>query len=183
LSPEQAKPVVAFTKKVCLVGDPAVGKTSLVRRFVIDKYDDAYIQTLGAKVMKKEVQVRGRGKSCDVTMMIWDVMGQKHFRIIESVAFQHIAGAMVVCDMTRRSTLDNVSYWIEALERVGGKVPLIIMANKMDLLNEAEFSENDVAKFALEHGATFFVTSAKTGENVESAFTSLAKSAMKEGCE
>ncbi len=173
----------SFARKVCLVGDPAAGKTSLVRRFVIDKYDDSYIQTMGAKVMKKNVQIRSNSKSCDVTLMIWDVMGQKHFRIIESVAFQHIAGAMVVCDMTRKSTLDNVNYWMEAIERVAGKVPVIIMANKMDLLNDAEFSENDVAKVSLEFGATFFVTSAKTGENVETAFASLAKSAMKEGCD
>jgi small GTP-binding protein len=178
MSPENPQDKVAYVRKVCLVGDPAVGKTSLVRRFVIDKYDDSYIQTIGAKVIKKTVRLDDGGQVRDVTLMIWDVMGQKHFRIIESVAFQHIAGAMVVCDVTRRSTLENVGYWLDALRSVSGRVPAIIMANKSDLLASAEFGEDDVARVAAEAGAEHFVTSAKTGENVESAFASLARQSL-----
>jgi small GTP-binding protein len=169
----------SYTKKVCLVGDPEVGKTSLVRRFVIDKYDDAYIQTIGAKVTKKNVQVKANENTYDVTLMLWDVMGQKHFKIIESVAFQHIQGAFVVCDMTRKSTLDNVKYWVDALQKVGGKTPIIILANKIDLSNLAEYEENDVARVAAELGAQYYTTSAKTGANVEKAFSALAKASLK----
>jgi len=171
--------VVSYSKKVCLVGDPEVGKTSLVRRFVIDKYDDAYIQTIGAKVMKKNVQIRMGEKAYDVTLMLWDVMGQKHFKIIESVAFQHIAGAFVVCDMTRKTTMENVKYWVDALQNVAGKTPVIILANKVDLSNQAEYEEGDVAKKAAELGAEYYMTSARTGENVERAFASLAKVTLK----
>jgi small GTP-binding protein len=178
MSPEEVR---LFRKKVCLVGDPATGKTCLVHRFVIDKYDDSYIQTIGAKVMKKEVQVRDGKKAYDVTMMLWDVMGQKHYRIIESVAFQQIQGVMVVCDVTRKSTLDNVNYWVEAVQRISGKVPVIIMGNKVDLEDLAEFSEKDVVKKAQSIGAAHFMTSAKTGANVEKAFAMLARLSLKWG--
>ncbi|MBI5000154.1 MAG: GTP-binding protein [Euryarchaeota archaeon] len=171
--------VTSYTRKVCLVGDPAVGKTSLVRRFVIDKYDDSYIMTLGAKVMKKNVILDAEGKKADVTLMIWDVMGQKHFKIIESVAFKHIQAAFIVCDMTRRSTLDNIRYWAEALREVSGKVPLIILVNKIDIANQAELNEQDVQKAAAGFNAQYFMTSAKTGDNVEKAFSTLAKLALK----
>jgi small GTP-binding protein len=171
--------VSSYTRKVCLVGDPAVGKTSLVRRFVIDKYDDSYIMTLGAKVMKKNVIVDSAGQKSDVTLMIWDVMGQKHFKIIESVAFKHIQAAFIVCDLTRRSTLDNIRYWAEALQGVSGKVPLVLLVNKIDIANQAELNEQDVQKAAADFNAQYFMTSAKTGDNVEKAFSALAKLALK----
>ena len=171
--------LASYTRKVCLVGDPAVGKTSLVRRFVIDKYDDSYIMTLGAKVMKKNVIVDSGGQKSDVTLMIWDVMGQKHFKIIESVAFKHIQAAFIVCDLTRRSTLDNIHYWVEALQGVSGKVPLIILVNKIDIANQAEITEQDVQKAAADFNAQYFMTSAKTGDNVEKAFSALARMTLK----
>lgn len=161
-------------KKFALVGDPLVGKTSLVHRFVIDKYNDSYIQTIGAKVMKKVVAVKTSSGDANVTMMIWDVMGQKHFKIIESVAFEHVKGALVVCDITRRETLDNVSYWIESLWKISGKIPVIILANKRDLEAEAAFGERDIAEVAKDFNCDYHLTSAKTGSNVESAFGKLA---------
>lgn len=166
-----------FVRKVCLVGDPAVGKTSLVRRFVLDQYDDSYIMTLGAKVMKKEVSLTHDDRDFIVTLMIWDVMGQKHFKIIESVAFEHVAGALVVCDLTKKETLENVPYWIEALTNISGQIPIILLANKSDL--EAAYTEEDIRGVAAKYDNTFFYTSAKTGENVEAAFAKLADFCLK----
>jgi len=166
---------IRYVRKICLVGDPAVGKTSLVRRFVLDKYDDAYISTLGAKVMKKDVNILHDGKDYLMSLMLWDVMGQKHFRIIESVAFQHVSAGIIVCDLTRKETFDNLSYWIEALTRISGRIPLIILANKYDLNSEAEVDEKMIKEFSLKYDSTYFLTSAKTGDNVEEAFKKLAE--------
>ena len=172
-----------FVRKVCLVGDPEVGKTCLVRKFVIDKFDDSYIMTMGAKVMKKEAKVEVGGEEHDVNMMIWDVMGQKHFRIIESVAFEHVAGALVVCDLTRKSTAENIDYWIEALTNISGDIPLIILANKNDLVDDAEYGEELVAEIAAKYNASFYITSAKTGVGIEDAFAELAKLSIEKNFE
>jgi len=168
-------------KKVALVGDPMVGKTSLVRRYVVDQYNDSYIQTMGAKVVKKVVPIKTRDGDANVVMMLWDVMGQKHFKIIESVAFEHVKGALVVCDLTRKETLVNVSYWLESLWKISGKVPIIILANKCDLEGEAAFGENDVAVIANMYQSSYYLTSAKNGSNVESAFGQLAKLCVEDG--
>lgn len=159
-------------RKVCLVGDPGVGKTSLVRRFVLDRYDDSYIQTIGAKVSRKDVTVPGGDR---VRLLIWDVMGQKTFKIISSTAFEHTRGAFIVCDLSKRDTLDNVSYWSGELTRVSGDIPLILLANKYDLKDRLAFDESDVAEAASGTGGIYYLTSAKTGENVEAAFKKLAE--------
>ena len=172
-----------FVRKVCLVGDPEVGKTCLVRKFVIDKFDDSYIMTMGAKVMKKEAKAEIGGEEHDVNLMIWDVMGQKHFRIIESVAFEHVASALVVCDLTRKSTAENIDYWIEALTNISGDIPIIILANKNDLMDDAEYGEELVAEIAAKHNASFYITSAKTGIGIEDAFAELAKLSIQKNFE
>src|SRR3972149_6589742 len=88
--------------KICLVGDVAVGKTSLIKRFVHDQFEDRYISTLGAKVSKKEIVIQGNGAAVDVDMTIWDIMGEKGFRELLKEAYFHGAqGVLAVCDVTR----------------------------------------------------------------------------------
>src|SRR5207253_4979715 len=91
--------------KVCLVGDVAVGKTSLIRRFVQDEFDDRYITTLGAKVSKREMQFGTPDRTqIHMDMTVWDIMGEKGFRDLLKEAFFHGAkGVVAVCDLTRYS--------------------------------------------------------------------------------
>lgn len=167
-----------YIRKICLVGDPAVGKTSLMKRFVLDTYDDSYIMTIGAKVMKKEVDILNRGKNTHVTLMVWDVMGQKHFKIIESVTFLHVKGGIITCDLTRKATFDNLEYWIKALTNISGEIPLILLANKLDLADSIEVTEEMLKEFSSKHNVPYLMTSAKTGDNVENAFMTLAESCL-----
>src|SRR2546430_10752896 len=94
--------------KVCLIGEAAVGKTSLIRRFVLDNFDDKYIQTLGTKVSKKELASPSPDGTGDlkIDMTIWDIMGQKGFReLLKEAYFYGARGIIAVCDVTRRETL------------------------------------------------------------------------------
>ncbi len=119
--------------KVCLVGEAAVGKTSLIRRFVLDNFDDKYIQTLGTKVSKKEMVVQGPEVSGDlkIDMTIWDIMGQKGFReLLKEAYFYGAKGILAVCDVTRKKTLEDLDDWIEGVYSVTGKVPIEFLATR-----------------------------------------------------
>ena len=162
--------------KICLVGEGAVGKTCLIRRFIHDQFDDRYISTLGAKVSKKEITVQGAGGPVDVDMTIWDIMGEKGFRELLKEAYFHGAqGVLAVCDLTRKETLTDLDEWVAAVVKVTGKVPIEFLANKADLTDEATFTRDELEAAAKPHDAPCLFTSAKTGENVENAFAELAK--------
>ncbi|TLZ94469.1 MAG: GTP-binding protein [Methanobacteriota archaeon] len=163
--------------KICLVGDKSVGKTSLVRRYVMNMFDEQYITTIGTRVSKKEVQVSlpAQDLHLQVDMMIWDIMGEKGFReLLKDAYFYGANGILAVADFTRRRTLDDLDDWIDGVEPLIGKVPVLIVVNKADLTSSAQFVERDVAQFAKAYGSDFLLTSAKTGGQVESAFARLA---------
>jgi small GTP-binding protein len=169
--------------KVCLVGEAAVGKTSLIRRFVLDNFDDKYIQTLGTKVSKKEMSTHDVDPSGDlkIDMTIWDIMGQKGFReLLKEAYFYGAKGILAVCDATRKKTLEDLDDWIEGVYSVTGKIPIEFLANKIDLKDQLQVTEDDVVQAAKAYDSPFRFTSAKTGENVETAFQSLAERIAKE---
>ena len=159
--------------KICLIGEKAVGKTSLIRRYVLDMFDDQYLTTIGTKVTKKEARIflPEQDLLVDVDMTIWDIMGEKGFReLLKDAYFYGANGILAVADQTRRKTLDDLDDWIDGVEQVVGKVPLLIAVNKCDLASSAQFGERDVEQVARAFDCPFLLTSAKSGTNVEEAF-------------
>jgi small GTP-binding protein len=163
--------------KICLVGEQAVGKTSLVRRFVQDVFDDSYIATMGAKVTKRDIEVQDEMYgNLLVNLIVWDIMGAKSFRdLFKEAFFQGAQGLIAVCDVTRKETLAELENWIDAVSKVAGDIPIQIVANKIDLEGEKEVTEADIQRFSDDRSSTYLMTSAKTGENVEGAFDEMAK--------
>jgi small GTP-binding protein len=162
-------------KKICLLGDGAVGKTSLIRKYVWDAFDDKYLATIGAKVTKKVIRFEEGGDEFKCSMMIHDIVGQVEFEKIHKQYYRGSEAAILVCDLTRRDTLEHMGWWLESLSEVVGKVPLLLLGNKLDLKEEYEVDFKDVADQAKEFGCPYFLTSAKTGENVEKAFENIGK--------
>lgn len=163
--------------KVVLVGDKAVGKTSMIRRFVLDEFDDRYMLTLGAKVEKKvlDVDVPERGVRATLDMNIWDIMGQVGFRELAKEAYFHGArGIFAVIDLTRRDTLAGVGEWVRVVQDVTGPIPMVLVANKKDLANQVAITPAQLEAVGHQLGCAAFLTSARTGENVEAAFRQLA---------
>jgi len=159
--------------KVCFIGDAGVGKTSLIKRYVLDVFDDRYIATIGTKVTKKIVDVDGQVK---VMMLVWDIMGQKGFReLLREAYFFGAHGAIAVCDLTNKETLEELRYWIKALTDVAGDVPIAFAGNKVDLENDRVIKEEDLQELASKYKGKAYLTSAKTGQNVEAVFKTLAE--------
>ncbi|HWM50960.1 MAG TPA: Rab family GTPase [Thermoplasmata archaeon] len=174
-----ATPAVAGQKhvkaKVCLVGDVAVGKTSLIRRFVQEEFDDRYIATVGTKVTKKTVEVSWRGSPATLDMMVWDIMGEKGFRaLLRDAYFEGSHGVIAVCDMTRKDTFYDLNNWVQMIRKQVGNVPVVFLGNKMDLKERRVVSEEELARMGTIHNATTFLASAKTGAGVNEAFKALA---------
>ena len=164
--------------KICLVGEKAVGKTSLIRRYVLDMFDDQYVTTIGTRVSKKEARVflPERDMLVDVDMQIWDIMGEKGFReLLKEAYFYGANGILAVADLTRRKTLDDLDDWIDGVEQVVGKVPILIAVNKSDLVSSAQYGEKDVEQVAKAFDCPYILTSAKSGERVEDAFRQMGQ--------
>ena len=163
--------------KICLVGEHAVGKTSLIRRFVLDEFDDRYIVTLGAKVSKKELTFPMKdGTLVHMDMTIWDIMGSKGFRELLREAYFHGAqGILATCDTTRYETLEDLDSWVESVFRTVGEIPVVFAINKADLKDQAAFGEDQIKLATEGFDAPWFHCSAKSGENVEAIFRSLGE--------
>lgn len=161
-----------FRRKICLIGDAAVGKTSLIRKYVEDKFDDKYIVTLGTKVTVKELSIKEQSaqKPAYVTLMIWDILGQREFKRLQTSYYRGANGALIVADITRKETLQNIHDWILSLFNNVGKVPLVLLLNKHDLTKQATITSKDLEEVISKWNIPYLYTSAKTGENVEKAF-------------
>ena len=168
------------TKKILLLGDGAVGKTSLIRRFVVDFFDDGYIATIGTKVTVKDIKIEDEDKVTHMKLQIWDILGQKGYETLYHSTFYGAQGVIFVADVTRMQTFDALkNYWMPKVGKLIGEVPIIILANKSDLITNNEFTYEDLKEFASEFTDVYYLTSAKSGENVDSAFDSLGTYILK----
>jgi small GTP-binding protein len=163
-------------RKIVLLGDSAVGKTSLIRRFVTDRFDDKYITTIGTKVTKKELCITKGEKKIDLILMIWDVLGQKGYTSVQARSYQGADGVLYVCDLTRPESLDNIkAYWFAELGKVASNIPAVLVGNKIDLQEERKIGDDALAAFTGQFKMPYYLSSAKTGENVERVFQTLGE--------
>jgi len=156
-------------KKICLLGAFAVGKTSLVGRFLERPFSGKYLTTIGVRVDRKRLRVGDQ----DLTLMMWDMAGEDRFQKVEDSYIRGAAGYLLVVDGTRRSTLDQALVLQDRAQTLLGSVPFSLLLNKADLAPDWKLEEGDVS--ALEgRGWSIVRTSAKTGAGVDSVLQSLA---------
>jgi small GTP-binding protein len=157
-----------FGFKLLVLGAPAVGKTSLIRRFTTGKFSETYSKTLGADFLIKFVDYPE--KSMRVLLQIWDLAGDARFQFIRRDYYQEAQGALLVYDVTRPNTFLELRKTHENLLSYCGKVPCIVIGNKIDLEDQRKVSLEEGEQVANELNFEFFETSAKSAENVETAF-------------
>lgn len=156
-------------KKVCMLGTFAVGKTSLVARFVKSIFSEKYHTTVGVKIDKKSVAIGEQ----QVSLVLWDIHGEDEFQKIRQSYLRGTSGYLLVADGTRRATLDAAVTLQQNIEGITGPVPFILLLNKSDLTEEWELEEEAVAALQAK-GWLVIKTSARTGVGVEEAFIALA---------
>jgi len=156
-------------KKICMLGNPGVGKTSLVRQFVYSAFSDKYLATLGVKIDQKTVTVGQQ----EVNLLLWDLEGLTDLRALQTAYLRGAAGYLLVADGTRVATLETIARLQQQIEELLGKMPFALALNKKDLAGEWPTAEERLSELA-HNGWRIFRTSAKTGENVEQAFMDLA---------
>src|SRR2546428_9222469 len=140
--------VKRMKSKVALVGESAVGKTSLVRRFVRNEYDDKYLHTVGTKVSKVELTIpHGPDTEVEVDLALFDIMGQKGFKdMVKESFFFGCQGLLAVCDVTRAETLHAVHEWMSTATGVAGGGPPDLPAEKTDPLETRGVPDEEAGK-------------------------------------
>lgn len=164
-----------FKLKVLLTGAAAVGKTSLVQRFIKNRFAVNYKLTVGVDILTKDVEFRS-GEIA--TLSIWDIGGQQRFEFIRSTFYKGAAGALLVFDLTREQTYTETRKWLTEIRQFAGKnIPFVLIGNKADLLEDVGMviDRNEASSFAGKEKSIYIETSAKTGINVDEAFAELTR--------
>ena len=162
-----------YSFKLIVVGDPAVGKTSLINKFIQESFDVQYKKTIGTNILRKEIHFN----SDVVSMTLWDIAGQERWTEMRHVYYRGANGCLAVYDITRPITAQHIeNYWLPDVKKHAKNCPIILLANKDDMsLSLKRVSSEDGENLAQKIDAfRFLVTSAKTGANVEKAFKALA---------
>ncbi len=167
---------VKYTLKIIVIGDPAVGKTSLVKKFITGQFTKDYRSSIGTNIFTKELKLE---RNIDIKIQLWDIAGQERWISMRPSYYSGGKGIILVGDLSRRNTFDQIEkFWIPDVKQYCSRAPIILLANKNDL--GTELSEKEI--FSLEkriNAISIIRTSAKTGENVELAFKLISEEAVK----
>ena len=164
-----------YVIKICLLGEANVGKTSLVYRFIENKFRDNYKSTLGVNLLKKDLTIEDYG---GVAATIWDLGGQESFRSLRKLYLEGANGALVIFDWTQKESFLKLDSWIQDFRLERENEPILLIGNKDDLKDKEKVSKNEAKDFAKRYGLDFLSTSAKTGLNVEEAFNAVTKTIL-----
>mmetsp|Transcript_14478 Transcript_14478/g.29596 ORF Transcript_14478/g.29596 Transcript_14478/m.29596 type:complete len:212 (+) Transcript_14478:213-848(+) len=157
--------------KLVFLGDQSVGKTSIITRFMYDKFDNNYQATIGIDFLSKTMYLEDR----TVRLQLWDTAGQERFRSLIPSYIRDSSVAVVVYDVVNRTSFLNTSKWIDEVRNErGNDVILVLVGNKTDMTEKRQVSVEEGEAKAKEHDIMFIETSAKAGFNVKALFRKIA---------
>jgi len=168
-----------ISKKIVLVGDFSTGKTSLIRRFVDNQFSDTYLSTIGVKISKKEISLTEE----TVQALIWDIEGGTALKPVNTTYLIGAHGCILVADSTREETIEHIDNYIALVRKISPKAPIVLVLNKCDMLSdiERECVDYETKQKYADRVEEVYLSSAKTGEAVETMFHTVALLVSRKG--
>ena len=166
-----------FFYKILILGDMSVGKTSFLTRYVDNTFDNFTLNTIGVDYVLKNVQMED---GSIVKLQIWDTAGQERFNSISKTYYRGAHAIVLLFSVVDKKSFGNAQKWLSQIkEEVNEKVPIILVGNKIDLVDEREIPDYEGKELADEFNINYFECSAKSGENINLAFEDLIKKMVK----
>jgi len=162
--------------KVTVIGDGSVGKTSLIQKFTHGTFQTDYVKTIGAQLTNYNTEIDGYR----IELIFWDIAGQDNFHFLRPSFYRGSKAAIIVYsleenDLGKRS-FDHISTWHKDVKQFCGEIPVVLFANKVDLINEQNLDKSKIQNLVKEHNFLgYYITSAKTGQGLDDAFDALSK--------
>ncbi|MFX0046700.1 MAG: Rab family GTPase [Candidatus Hermodarchaeota archaeon] len=160
--------------KITVIGDGRVGKTSLIKKFTQGAFETDYVETIGAQFSKYDKDIDGD----NIRLLFWDIAGQRDFDFLRPSFYRESNAAIIVYSLEEnelgRSSFEHISNWDEDLKRFCGDIPILLFANKVDLIDENNLKHSEIQQAINEHNFLgYYITSAKTGQGVYQAFNTI----------
>ena len=163
----EQEPQIVF--KLLLLGDSSVGKTSILLKYISNKFDESNISTMGVDYMEKIIDYN----KFKIKLQIWDTSGEEKFRTITKNFYRNADGLLVVFDLTKKESFQNVGSWINEAEENNDKLKIILIGNKLDLKDGRIVTIDLAKKFAEKNNLKYIETSAKDGTNINESFQTI----------
>jgi small GTP-binding protein len=161
-----------FVFKITVIGDGAVGKTSLIKKYTQGSFQKDYIKTLGAQFSKYDEEIDGN----NCKLFFWDIAGQREFDFMRPTFYKGSKAAIIVFSHTDDDSFDHIPEWHEDIKNYTGELPIVLFGNKTDLMKEDDTKDEMASKIVEERDFLgYYKTSAKTGQGVFEAFQAIIK--------
>ncbi len=160
--------------KITVIGDGRVGKTSLISKYTLGAFDMDYVETIGAQFSKFDKEIDGD----NIRLLFWDIAGQDSFDFLRPSFYRDSDAAIIVYSLEENQlgsrSFKNITRWLQEVKQFCGDIPIILLANKVDLISENELDHSKIQKIVKKNNFLgFYITSAKTSQGVHTAFDTL----------
>ena len=166
------KPIL-LRKKICMLGSFGVGKTSLVRSFVYNIFEEKYLSTIGVHISHKAITIPSSTAAFTLNLVLWDLAHIEKINEMTKNYFRGASGAIIVFDVTRHQDIKESEFYLKPFQELNPNARFVFVGNKIDLMSKDQIEMEQLLQFSNAHRAPLILTSARTGENVELLFNRL----------